>query len=420
MLEGKPNDNLAKDIPLSLQEAVSEFRVLKASDLLRMKTFERQQDLEIEWMKPKDCLLLLFISHRWEKLEHPDPEERQLIALKLLIRFICDAAEAFSAQSNEERLRYMPSLRRYGALQASILLSRISLSNIAAETHYKKYNEKPAYEWLPEHIGIWYDFACLPQKPRSLEQEKEFKNALKKLPNLLQSEEISLIALREADDDYELRGWCFAEARLASKKMFFAPLVLRLDRLETMFDYCVLGRTAADTNDNPTLQFETALAVWEDTSSVAVALDKCWETVVLQACSCPDMLPMPEEDSPMLGLSKFSNPAGTWVSLLVADMARQGDQSFDFSDVILRLLQEKGLHCSEDNDLVYVGLLSLLWSCGEHSRLREFFRQCLDRYVKNKSLLMQVTMSHESCLLESKYVGSFNSDNLNWTFVENL
>lgn len=385
--------------------------------MLRMNKFRCRQELEIEWMKPEDCFLLLFISHRWETLEHPDPEARQLNALKFLIRLICDAADALSAKSDEKRRRCLPSLRRYGALQALILLSRISLSNLDTETNYKKYNEKSAHKWLPEHIGIWYDFACLPQNPRSSEQEKEFENALKKLPDLLQSEEISLVALREEDDDYELRGWCFAEARLASDKMIFAPLVLRLERLGFMFDYFSLGKTVDSvTKTDPALQFETALAGWETQSQIPI--EKYWETIVLQACASPDTLPMREEDSPMLGLSKFSNPAGTWISLLVVDLARKGEEVFDFSEIILRLLKKKGLRCSEDNDLVYVGLLSLLWSCSKRSRLREFFRQCLDRYIKNESLLMKITLSQESCLSGSKTAGNINSDNLNWTFVE--
>lgn len=398
---------------LSLQEAVSRFHILKASDVLQMETFQRRQELEVEPMVPENCYLLLFISHRWETANHPDPTGKQLAGLKSLIHFICDACDALSAQSTEDRLRFLPSLRRYGALQALLLISRLSSS---ISTLGLRIEGKRAHEWLPNHIGIWYDFACLPQKPRLNDQEQEFQAALLALPSLLQSEEISLIAIRDAGDDYESRGWCFAEVRLSSSQMFFTPLVLRLDRLGTMSNYHIPVSTS-HFNDGPAVHFKAALAAWEGTNTVTIDPETCWKIIVSQACIAPDLLPISEDDSPVLSLDKFARPSITWINLLLADVARQGERVFNFSEVILRLLSEKGLQCSEDNDLIYIGLLALLWSCNEQSRLAEFFRQCLERHVKKDGLLMHVSVMTNPESLAGKGIARINSDNLTWEFM---
>lgn len=396
-------NNLALDGRLSLQDAVSRFYVLRATDVLRMEIFQRRQDLEVEPMAPENCHLLLFISHRWETTDHPDPTGKQLAALKSLIHFVCDACDALSESSIEERLRILPTLRQYGALQAILLVSRLSSSVLSIASSMAS---QRVHEWLPNHIGIWYDFACLPQKPRSNSEHEEVQAALLALPDLLLSEEISLIALRDADDDYESRGWCIAEARLSSDKMVFTPLVLRLDRLGTMSDQIPL--VSSDTNDRPASQFRAALTAWEDKTEAAMDPQTCWKIIVLQACTNPDSIPLPADDSPMLGLSKIAQFSLTWIILLLTDLARKEGQVVNFSEAILRLLKEKGLQCSDDDDLIYVGLLAFLWSCEKRTRLAELFRQCLRRHIKKESLLMRVSVMESPERLDPKANARFN------------
>lgn len=409
------NAELAGGGRLSLRDAASRFWFLKAGDLLRMESFRRRQELEVEPMAPENCHLLLFISHRWETAEHPDPSGRQLAALKSLIHLLCDACDALSAQSVEERLRFLPSLRRYGALQAVLLISRLSPSVLTLGSSIEG---KRAREWLPNHIGVWYDFACLPQQPRSDGEEQEFQTALLTWPDLLLSEEVSVIALRDAGDDYESRGWCFAEARLSSDKMVCRPLVLRLDRLGTL-SIPQSPAAAAPAKDDPSTPFKAALAAWEDAGADATVAEACWKILISQSSIAPDSLPLTEDDSPVLGLNRMVRPSVTWVSLLLAGLLAHRGRVVDVSEAILALLKEKGLRCSEDRDLVYIGLLALLWSCDERSRLAEFFRQCLKRHVNRGGLLMRVAVTGDSRPRGGQDDARWlKSDDLIWELVE--
>ncbi len=400
---------------MSLREAASRFHFLAASDVLRMESFRRRQDLEVEPLTHEDCHLLLFISHRWETPEHPDPTGRQLAALKALIHLVCDACDALSAQTEEERARFLPSLRRYGALQALLLVSRLSPTVL---TLGPSIDGKRALEWLPDHIGVWYDFACLPQSPRSDAQEREFQSALLAWPDLLLSEEVSLIAIRDEGDDYESRGWCFAEARLSSDSMVCRPLALRLDRLGTVSGP-INSAATSKTRDEAATRFETALAAWEGAGAVALDAQTCWKIVVAQASVAPDALPLAEEDSPVLSLNRIVRPSVTWVALLMAGLLSNVGRVISVSAAILSLLKEKGLRCSDDRDLVYVGLLALLWSCNEQSRPAEFFRQCLVRHINNAGLSARVTLTGG---FRPSYgrdgAGHVNTDDFLWEFAD--
>lgn len=327
---------------------------------------------------------------------------------------VCDACDALSAETDEERARFLPSLRRYGALQSLLLLSRISSSVL---TLGSSIDGERAREWLPNHIGIWYDFACLPQVPRTSAQEQEVQSALLTLPGLLLSEEVSLIAIRDEEDDYESRGWCFAEARLSSDSMICRPLVLRLDRLGMMSSPIDLA-AASRTGDDAAARFGAALAAWEGAGAVAMDAYTCWKIVVAQASIAPDALPLDEEDSPVLGLYKMVRPSATWIALLVADLLSKSGQVVNVYDAVLSLLREQGLRCSDDRDLVYVGLLALLWSCDQNSRLAEFFRQCLKRHINNDGLWARVTASGDGRASDGPNgAPGFNTNDLLWEFV---
>jgi hypothetical protein len=397
------------DDRLSLQEAVAGFYILKASDLLRMESFSRRQEVEMGRLVPEDCHLLLFISHRWEATDHPDPSGRQLAALKSLVLSICDACDALAAESAEERLRLLPTLSRYGTLQAVLLVARLSSSLLSMEFAIAN---RSAREWLPDHIGVWYDFTCLPQEPRTENEEREFQEALLALPNLLLSDEISLVAIRDEGDDYEARGWCFAEARMAAEKMVFRSLVLRLDRLETTSPTEILSFN----HDGPGIQFKRAMEAWERNGTTATEIEACWKIIVSQACIAPDNLPFSEADTPVLSLDRMVQPSIKWVALLLVDLVRQPGHVIDFSERVLLLLKEQGLHCSIDDDLIYVGLLALVWTCQEQSRIAEFFRQCLTRHIRKQRLLIRIMVSGTTATQNNDGVG-LNSENLIWEFI---
>lgn len=106
----------------------SRFSIMSGADALRLKRMERHQDLEkrIRWLDPcsQPPIALLFVSHRWETLAHPDPTGRQLAAVQELLRKIVTAVEAMLG-SRGERLRLIPALEREGDLQAVEIVRRM-------------------------------------------------------------------------------------------------------------------------------------------------------------------------------------------------------------------------------------------------------------------------------------------------------
>jgi hypothetical protein len=112
---------------LTWNDVVASFRVVSAGQLLSLQRMVRYQELRDKpmWLKRADQpLALLFISHRWETLDHPDPSGRQLRAIQQFLRTICTCVEAMLV-SKQERLRLAPSLAQEGILQAEEVARRI-------------------------------------------------------------------------------------------------------------------------------------------------------------------------------------------------------------------------------------------------------------------------------------------------------
>jgi len=160
--------------PAGASDVLPSFRILPASYLLRSHHFARAQDSDIEWLKPRQCWLLIFVSHRWETVGHPDPDGRQHRALAALVTGLCDLWDALAAETAQERIRLVPRLDRHGTAQAAVLLSRV---NLPGRVLRRSQRESARY-FLPDHIGIWYDYTCLPQQPRSPAEEAEFRAGL--------------------------------------------------------------------------------------------------------------------------------------------------------------------------------------------------------------------------------------------------
>lgn len=96
---------------------------------------------------------ILLVSHRWETIEQPDPYN----------------------------------------LQFSEVLNFLNNSN--------------------QYKFLFYDYSCLPQKPRSLNEQALFKSMLKEMDVLYLS--CKVLVLNRASSDYHTRGWCFFEWSLS-------------------------------------------------------------------------------------------------------------------------------------------------------------------------------------------------------------
>jgi len=74
---------------LTWNDVAASFRVVSADQFLSLQRMIRHQELRDKpmWLKWKDQpLTLLFISHRWETLDHPDASGRQLRAIQQFLR----------------------------------------------------------------------------------------------------------------------------------------------------------------------------------------------------------------------------------------------------------------------------------------------------------------------------------------------
>ena len=102
------------------------FHIISAHELLGMNRMERHQDVrdKVQWLKKDKPLALIFVSHRWETLLHPDLSGRQFRALhEFLIRIgLCIEAMCVDKQ---ERLQLVPTVMKEGSLQAEEVARRI-------------------------------------------------------------------------------------------------------------------------------------------------------------------------------------------------------------------------------------------------------------------------------------------------------
>jgi hypothetical protein len=148
---------------------VNKFLFIKGSDLLSFRQFPPFQEI-LPKLVPLEKIRgdRFFLSHRWLSPTHPDPLGYQLTLLR---------------------------------------------ESINAEAFY------------------WVDFSCLPQKPRTLDEETLFRNSMSMLPSLMFR--MNFLILRSEGDAYFERAWCFFELMTAH----------------------VLGRSVSYLFDAPTLGF---------------------------------------------------------------------------------------------------------------------------------------------------------------------
>ena len=95
------------------QNLATSFHFVSAHDLLSMQKMERHQTIRdnVQWLKEEKPLALIFVSHRWETLQHPDPNDQQLRALQTFFNQVCLCIEAMFVDK-EERLQLVPSIMK--------------------------------------------------------------------------------------------------------------------------------------------------------------------------------------------------------------------------------------------------------------------------------------------------------------------
>ncbi|MCK1338635.1 hypothetical protein IVB38_22130 [Bradyrhizobium sp. 38] len=188
----------------------------------------RRQDIPVGLVEiASEGRLLLFISHRWETPEHPDPAANQIKALKTgLLLALCVAIEGM--EDGRATHSGLPEImRRFFDSSSRLVAERILLSAWAeavidvARTAADEAAFLPAAEAVEESLGVgqlldrmrsqvllWYDYASMYQAPRADEEERTFRNDLRLL-NRIQASATTVVI---ADDQHYLgRAWCFLE-----------------------------------------------------------------------------------------------------------------------------------------------------------------------------------------------------------------
>jgi hypothetical protein len=227
--------------------------------LVREGRFRRMQ----EWAEQLDTTTVpdryyAFISHRWLTPGHPDPEghQAQFTAWQLLAS-LCEAIRVAQLRGlNQPRLRGMmgATIGAQGSGLAESMIVNVlrvaldsnSLDRAAAEAATIRdltrdhgviaatadpglgnlravLAEHPALADLLGRISVWYDYSCLPQPPRTDDEEQLFRQGLAAL-NPCQVLGITLVLLDDAED-YLTRAWCTLEGLTADAFDSIEPLI---------------------------------------------------------------------------------------------------------------------------------------------------------------------------------------------------
>lgn len=361
------------------------FPFVPASDLLRSHQFVRRQDSGAGWMAAEQCWLLLFVSHRWETRQHPDPSGRQHRAVARLVSDLCDLWDGLGAEDPRERTRLVPRLDQHGMAQAAVLFSRLDLPGDVSERH----RGRSARDFLPEHIGIWYDYACLPQEPRSPAEEAEFRAGMLALPELFGSEAVTLVALRESGDDYRNRAWCLAEALLTANRAGSQGVAVRMDLLGTTLE---LGAAGQERNLDLSRRLRAALNGWADAAVDAAAAANCLTMLAVVAGHSPSEWFSPSDGIAPVYLGDVVSIAGLWLGSVLARLGRHQGRLVDLAAVLREVAERAAVRCAVENDLVFVTLLMLHGQSAPHTAIRAFYQQCMERHLSGRPLVGRPTI----------------------------
>ncbi|MFT3800631.1 MAG: hypothetical protein QM766_05365 [Burkholderiaceae bacterium] len=400
-----------KTAALGWPDIASRFHVISAGALLEFDHLPRHQDLcgGSHWLRPDDPpLALLFVSHRWETLEKPDPQGRHHAAIRAFVQRIAVVARAMMS-ARIERIDLVPAIDREGDLQAHALLRRMlgqdplgGASCLPGPTLARRELSR-AFErsggdagrfdaWLATRIGVWVDYCCMPQRPFAQDDEAEFRQTLRELDTLVASS--TLVALRDAGDDYPVRGWCASEFFLASEHSFARGLFVDIERLLAGRRVAVPEAPAAKST-NPMIARVIAQSYRADRSAWQQAIDywteldgdlvrnhapDAWGPYrSLQGSGFFDSASDPNPFRRVLDAIKALETA-----LLHCWLMSDRPRTIDAGRVIGSFVEGAGLSCSRREDLHYLGFTI---ACrGWVDTFRTFGRACLQRYVDGAEL----------------------------------
>jgi len=234
---------------------------LPLSTLIACGRFRRYQDWRTD-VRPdtRPGHFYGFVSHRWLSPAQPDPEGAQAAFLAWqMFAHLCDAVRIARYRGlDQPRLRSLSLGFTVGIsgsdLSESLLVNvlRPSLDEPLLATAWTEARglqsltedkgvaaatadvglarlqsviaDCPTLARLVDRIHIWYDYACMPQAPRTPDDDALFRQGLQSLvPIQLLGHTIVLL---DETEDYLSRGWCTLEALVADAKAVSMELLI--------------------------------------------------------------------------------------------------------------------------------------------------------------------------------------------------
>jgi hypothetical protein len=193
--------------------------------LFDWERWPRRQEAASTAAKADAAHLLVFVSHRWEELSHPDPNGRQLLALNIGLTLALAAALLIEPDTQtgsglpEVFRRFLsvlmpdfltdPPLKAWAdrvAQEAGSCNAEEELCNQLHELAEGPHADR--LEAVQRRVLIWYDYVSMHQVPRSPQEQSEFRSELEQLNDIQASATTVVIA---SDEEYVNRAWCFLE-----------------------------------------------------------------------------------------------------------------------------------------------------------------------------------------------------------------
>lgn len=379
------------------EQAVTDFCLLKASWVLRqsrgpLPKYEdvRQHHTDAYFSPGSVPKAVIFVSHRWDTLEHPDSSGNQADAVRYFLKAILDISTCLTEECAASEIT-KSDLLRHGCFQAAYFyengMSFVTKDNSRGWT--KLHKECAGPDRILDSIGIFYDYSSVPQDKTS----GRLVEVLRHLHNLIATS--TMLILRRPDDSYEERAWCALELAVSPNldRMQCLHIVLRMDKIGARITQEEISKTP----ERP--GFATKLMELNDDFRKTVIAIAVYYFMTLDSL----------EDSRKCSLFTTRRAPDlfkghkellwTAYSLLrrSSDEFRSGRRSrLSVEELVLAAMDSAGLKTSYPSDLLYIGHMILYQRYRGDAQLARLFSASLVRVFEGRSTVLNSFSFEES------------------------
>jgi hypothetical protein len=338
---------------------------------------------------------VLFVSHRWETPAHPDPHGRQADCLRKFLKTVDDIVRT-TPLSAEERGACVPSLLAHGPFQAAYFVDNGIAFGVPEQRWHEHWNSRAqnlgttVRKSVLDHVGVWYDYACLPQEAPG---SQRLADSLLRIHELIG--ECTMLVLRYPGDDYECRSWCASELAIEPniERRACRKIVLRLDKLGEEIAMGELTREdRPDANTGSRKILSQPIGEWPKYAARSLAgVTQVYDMFLpeLEDRETPLLTPRQKPNifegqrTLQVRMIQTLSEASGRDELLAGNMARS--LNLDMTSVVEAAMAEAGLRCTDPKDQIYTGLLILYARHRGYPELASLFAECLKRWLARTS-----------------------------------